>query len=139
MNNLCRVLFVSTLSLLAVPSFAEQGMEKDHAQHLEQFCYQGAEYHERRVFDALSSSDYIDWSKIQLEGTSSRLNYTATILDENHDQVITCDQVINYHYDDKDISLNTSFQVLIHKEKTVSNTDITKQAVTDFMVRVMVN
>lgn len=130
---------ISTFSLLATSSFAEEGMEKGHAEHLEQFCYQGAEYHERRVFDAISSSDYIDWSEIQLQGTSSRLNYTETILDENHDKVITCDQVINYHYDDKDISLNTSFQVLINEEKTVSNTDVTEQAVTDFMVRVMVN
>lgn len=116
-----------------------QGMEKEHAQQLEEYCYQGAEYHERRVFDAISNSDYIDWSKIELVRTSSRLNYTETILDENQDKSITCDQVINYEYDDKNIALNTSFQVLMKEKKTVSSIEVTEQAVTDFMVRVMVN
>ncbi|GEM80301.1 hypothetical protein VSU01S_25460 [Vibrio superstes NBRC 103154] len=47
--------------------------------------------------------------------------------------------VINYTYDDKEIALNTSFQVLIKEQKTVSNTQVTEEAVTDFFVRVMVN
>ncbi|GAM66628.1 hypothetical protein JCM19236_4080 [Vibrio sp. JCM 19236] len=47
--------------------------------------------------------------------------------------------VINYIYDDKEIALNTSFQVLMKEKQTVSNTQITDEAVTDFIVRVMVN
>lgn len=124
---------------LSIYDVKSNGLEKEQAAQLEEFCHQGAEYHERRVFDAISSSEYIAWDEISLVDTSSRLNYTETILDEEHDKIITCDMVINYIYDDKEIALNTSFQVLMKEKQTVSNTQITDEAVTDFIVRVMVN
>ncbi|CAM3142610.1 hypothetical protein [Vibrio rarus] len=118
---------------------AQMGMDTEQVKYLDKYCHQGAKYHERRIFDAISDSELINWSKVDLIDISSRLNYTRTLVEDNHPQVVSCDIVINYFYDDKDIIISSQYRVQTQSNKTLTSTNITSKAVNDFMVRVMVN
>lgn len=126
--------------LLAFSSYSyANGISNKEATNFEQFCHKGAEYHERRIFDAISTSEFINWAKVELVSTDSRLNYTRTLLAETHPEIVECDLVINYFYDDKDVVISTQFRVETKNDLTLSETEVTREAVNDFIVRVMVD
>ncbi|WP_122032325.1 hypothetical protein [Aliivibrio sp. EL58] len=125
--------FISSYSL-------SSGLDKNEVLDFNKQCVDASNNHERRIFDALSNSEYINWSKIKLVDTTSRLNYTDTVLGKNEGSgLLACDLVINYLYDDKDIVLNSSYQVSPENNQTISRVAVTEKAITDFIVQVIVN
>ncbi|WP_261818148.1 hypothetical protein [Vibrio gallicus] len=132
-------IFIVLVSILVSNIACANGISTQDSQVFEQFCHQGADYHERRVFDAISTSEFINWSKVEIVSIDSRLNYTRTLLAENHPKVVDCDLVINYYYDDKDVVISTRFRVETENSLTLSETAVTQKAVNDFIVRVMVD
>ncbi len=134
-----KYLFILSFPFISVYSLSS-GLDKNEIQDFNKQCLDASTNHERRIFDALSNSEYINWSKIKLIDTVSRLNYTDTVLEKKEgSDLLTCDLVINYQYDGKDIVLNSSYQVSPKNNHTISRVAVTEQAVTDFIVRVMVN
>lgn len=127
------------LSLMFSYPLYANGFQSEEVRQLDAVCREGAANHERRIFDALSSSEYLDWTEIELVDVESRFNYTDTSIDEENEELVTCDVVISYLYRDKEITLNSAYQVAMDENETVSNVDIAEQAVVDFIVRVMVN
>ncbi len=134
-------MFRKSLLLFAVfSSFSfANGISNEEVADFEQFCHKGAAYHERRIFDAISTSEFINWAKVELVSTDSRLNYTRTLLAETHPDIVECDLVINYFYDDKDVAISTQFRVETTNDLTLTDTEVTREAVNDFIVRVMVD
>lgn len=134
-----KYLLILSLPLIS-PYVTSSVLNKNEVEDFTKHCLDASTSHERRIFDALSNSEYINWSKIKLIDTVSRLNYTDTALEQKEgSDLLTCDLVINYQYDDKDIVLNSSYQVSPKNNHTISRVAVTEQAVTDFIVRVMVN
>lgn len=128
------------LSILFIAPYAvSTGFDKQEVEQFNQVCMDGSNNHERRIFDALSNSEYIDWSSIELIDTESRVNYTDTTVAAKQKGRVTCDLIVEYKYHHADIVLSSSYQVSLKDQQTISNVAVTEQAVTDFIVRVMVN
>ncbi|MGF1752765.1 hypothetical protein L4C33_04110 [Vibrio makurazakiensis] len=123
---------------LSIVSFAS-GLGVHENQQYEAECGTGAKLHERRIFDALSDSKFIDWTKVELVEINSRFDYTDSVNSTLQDQQVACDLMIDYRYNDKVISLNSTYRVSLEENETISQTDVTAQAVQDFIVRVIVN
>ncbi|MCK8084651.1 hypothetical protein [Vibrio sp. 1CM8B] len=131
------VLFLAILFI--APYAVSTGFDKKEVEHFNQMCVDGSYNHQRRIFDALSNSEYIDWSSIELIDTESRVNYTDTTVEIKQTDRVTCDLIVEYKYHHADIVLSSSYQVSLKDKQTISNVAVTEQAVTDFIVRVMVN
>lgn len=128
------------LSILFIAPYAvSTDFDRQEVEQFNQICVDGSENHERRIFDALSNSEYIDWSSIELIDTESRVNYTDTTAAVKQADRVTCDLIVEYKYHHTDIVLSSSYQVSLKDKQTISNVAVTEQAVTDFIVRVMVN
>ncbi|MEZ9397241.1 hypothetical protein AB4393_04220 [Vibrio splendidus] len=125
--------------LFVAPYALSAGLDRQEVEHLNQMCVNGSNNHERRIFDALSNSEYIDWSSIELIDTESRVNYTDTTIGNKRINRVMCDLIVEYKYHHTDIILSSTYQVSLDDKQTISNVAVTQQAVTDFIVRVMVN
>lgn len=100
------------------------------------WCEQSAPLHERRVFDALSSSEYIDWTQVKLLDTHARLDYTATV--ENDNSKVVCDVLLEYQYAEKVIALPTTFSISEQNQLVLSDREHIEDVVFEFIVKLMV-
>ncbi len=131
------ILFFSILFF--APYAVSSGFDKQEVEQFSQICLDGAANHERRIFDALSNSEYINWTIIEVTKIESRVNYSETqLVDEDANKVV-CDLVVEYSYNNKEIVLNSDYEVSTVNKLTISRVSDLEQAVTDFIVRVMVN
>ena len=106
---------------------------------LNESCVRGAEYHENRIFDAISSSEYINWTQVKLMNISSRYDYSHTMMEHTNDEYISCDLIVDYKYNGKKISINSTYLMSLENDQIKSTELSTKEAVRDFIVRVIVN
>ncbi|MFM2587635.1 hypothetical protein [Vibrio sp. TBV020] len=123
---------------LSYPVYAN-GFQAEEVRQWDAVCREGAANHERRIFDALSNSEYLDWTKIELMEIESRFNYTDTSTIGEEEQRVNCDVMISYTYQNKPITLSSVYQVATDERETLSSVKVTERAVIDFIVRVMVN
>ncbi|MDK9736977.1 hypothetical protein KI655_06645 [Vibrio sp. D404a] len=128
------VLFLSPYALSHVHNKAY-----DNGDELNERCESGSEYHENRIFDGISSSEYINWTQVELMNVSSRYDYSNTMINHVNDEYISCDLIIDYEYNDKKISINSTYLVSLENDEIKSTENSTKEAVKDFIVRVIVN
>lgn len=131
------ILFFSILFL--APYAVSSGFDKQEVEQFSQVCLDAAVSHERRIFDALSNSKYINWTIIEVMNIESRVNYSETLLIDEDANKVVCDLIVEYSYNDKEIVLNSNYEVSTANKLTISRVSDMEKAVTDFIVRVMVN
>ena len=118
-----------------VTSVMATTIDSSSSSQFNSWCEQSAPLHERRVFDALSSSEYIDWTQVKLIDTHARLDYTATV--ESDNPQVVCDVLIEYKYAEKVIALPTTFSISEPNQLVLSDRKHIEDVVFEFIVKLM--
>ncbi|MFM2600047.1 hypothetical protein [Vibrio fortis] len=133
------MLFLFLVLFLSPYALSQTNKEYKNGDEFNKLCESGSEYHENRIFDGLSSSEYINWTQVELMNVSSRYDYSSTMINHADDEYISCDLIVDYKYNDKQISINSTYLVSLDNDQIKSTEASTKEAVRDFIVRVIVN
>lgn len=133
------MLFLFLILFLSPYALSQTNKEYKNGEDFNKLCESGSEYHENRIFDGLSSSEYINWTQVELMNVSSRYDYSSTMINHSDDEYISCDLIVDYKYNDKQISINSTYLVSLENDQIKSTEASTKEAVRDFIVRVIVN
>ena len=133
------MLFLFLILFLSPYALSQTNKEYKNGEEFNKLCEIGSEYHENRIFDGLSSSEYINWTQVELMNVSSRYDYSSTMINHADDEYISCDLIVDYQYNDKQISINSTYLVSLENDQIKSTETSTKEAVRDFIVRVIVN
>lgn len=133
------MLFLFLVLLLSPYALSQKNKDYKNGEEFNKLCESGSEYHENRIFDGLSSSEYINWTQVELMNVSSRYDYSSTMINHSDDEYISCDLIVDYKYNDKQISINSTYLVSLENDQIKSTEASTKEAVRDFIVRVIVN
>ena len=133
------MLFFFLVLLLSPYALSQKHKDYKNGEEFNKLCESGSEYHENRIFDGLSSSEYINWTQVDLMNVSSRYDYSSTMINHADDEYISCDLIVDYKYNDKQISINSTYLVSLENDQIKSTETSTTEAVRDFIVRVIVN
>ena len=133
------MLFLFLMLFLSPYALSQTNKEYKNGEEFNKLCESGSEYHENRIFDGLSSSEYINWTQVELMNVSSRYDYSSTMINHADDEYISCDLIVDYKYNDKQISINSTYLVSLENDQIKSTETSTTEAVRDFIVRVIVN
>ena len=99
--------------LAIVLAFASTGAlaemnSNEHREEYTKLCNLNAERHANIVLDKIASDGVVDWSRIRVEKTVTRFNYSKHY---NNVNLIQCDAMVSFNYKGKIIKMNTDFSI----------------------------
>lgn len=133
------MIFLFLVLFLSPYALSQSNKAYENVKEFDERCEKGSEYHENIIFDGLSSSKYLNWTQVELLNVSSRYDYSTTMIEHTNDEYISCDLMVEYKYNNKNIAINSNYLVSLYSDEIRSTDSSRKKALQDFLVRMIVN